>query len=195
MSRFTIHTAETAPDASQEVLRNVERRFGFVPNLIGTMAAAPTAAKAYATLGDLFGQTSLTPVEQQLVLAAVSVSNGCRYCVAAHSWGLEAAGAGPDTVRAVREGRALADRKLEALRHFTTTVVEQRGWLDESDVEAFLGAGYRQDQILEVLVGVALKTLSNYANHIAAMPLDSALGEYAWESVQAERHGSLACCG
>lgn len=195
MSQFTIHTAETAPGASQDVLRVIERRFGFVPNLIGTLAAAPVAAKAYATLYDLFGQTSLTPVEQQLVLLAVSVTNGCRYCVAADSWGLDAAGAAPETVQAVRGGHELSDRKLEALRRFTATVVEQRGWLDESDVQEFLAAGYGEAHVFEVLVGVALKTLSNYTNHIAATPLDPALRQYAWESLKAERDASLACCG
>jgi len=185
MTHFPIYTAETAPDATRDVLRGAKRRFGFVPNLIGTLAAAPAAAKAYTTLYDLLGGTSLTPVEQQLVLAAVSVSNGCRYCVAAHSWGLEATGAGQDAVEAVREGRELEDPKLEALRRFVTTVVTQRGGLDQSDVQAFLGAGYRQEQVFEVLVGIALKTLSNYANHIAAIPLDSALEKYAWDSVEA----------
>ncbi|MBI4539381.1 MAG: carboxymuconolactone decarboxylase family protein [Gemmatimonadetes bacterium] len=185
MSEFTIHTIESAPAGSRETVQAIQQKFGFVPNLIGELAAAPSAVKAYATLGQLLEQTSLTTVEQQLVLLTVSVANGCRYCVAAHSGGLKAAGLGADQIEAAREGRMLADPQLQALQRFTLAVVETRGHVDEVDLRAFLDAGYRKDQILEVLVGVAMKTLSNYTNHIARTPLDRQLEAFAWEPAAA----------
>ncbi len=157
------------------------KKFGFVPNLIKELAAAPAAVNAYLTLSALFDGTSLTPVERQIVLAMASAENGCAYCVAAHTAALKTTGLADSQIEAIRERRALADRKLEALRIFTTAVVNMRGWIEDDDLDAFLQAGYTREQVLEVLVGVAMKTLSNYANHIAETPLDKQLEMFAWE--------------
>lgn len=153
----------------------VAKKFGFLPNLIRELAGAPAAVKAYVTLSGLLDETSLTPVERQIVLAAASAENGCEYCVAAHSAGLKMAGLAGDQIDAVREQRSLTDRRLEALRTFTRQIVKKRGWIDDADLDAFLQAGYTKEQVFEVLVGVAMKTLSNYANHIAQTPLDKEL--------------------
>ncbi len=185
MPVFTIHTIDSAPEGSRETMGAIKRKFGFVPNLIGELGAAPAAVKAYTTLTGLLEETSLSPVEQQLVLTATSIANSCHYCVAAHSMGLKMAGLAQNEIDAVREGRELADVRLEALRKLTSAVVERRGWLDSADVQAFLKAGYRQEQILEVLVGVAAKTLSNYTNHLAGTPLDRQLEAFAWEPATA----------
>jgi uncharacterized peroxidase-related enzyme len=177
---FVVHDIESSPAGSKATMDAVRRKFGFVPNLIGELAAAPAALKAYVTLSGLFDETSLTPVERQIVLATVSVENGCAYCVAAHTAGLKTAGLADDQIKAVRERRPLADGKLEALRIFTAAIVEARGWIDDRDLGAFLQAGYSKEQVLEVLVGVAMKTLSNYTNHIAETPLDAQLQAFAW---------------
>lgn len=187
MPKFTIHTIDSAPEASRETMRAIRQKFGFVPNLIGELAAAPAAVQAYATLSGLLEGTSLSPTEQQLVLVATSIANGCHYCVAAHSMGLKMAGLAQDQIEAIRENRELADGKLEALRKFTSAVVEKRGHLDSADVGAFLKAGYREEQILDVLVGVAAKTLSNYTNHLAGTPLDKQMEAFAWEPATAPR--------
>lgn len=152
-----------------------------MPNLIKELAAAPAAVNAYVTLSGLFDGTSLTPVERQIVLATTSTENGCAYCVAAHTAGLKMTGLVDDQIEALRERRALADRKFEALRIFTTAVVNTRGLIEENDLDAFRQAGYTREQVLEVLVGVAMKTLSNYANHIAETPLDKQLEAFVWE--------------
>lgn len=166
-------------------MRAIAKKFGFVPNLIRELAAAPAAIKAYVTLNGLLDETSLSPVERQLVLATASAENGCMYCVAAHTAGLKMAGFAADQIEAARERRSLADRKLEALRIFTATVVNKRGWIDDADLDAFLQAGYTREQVLEVLVGVTTKTLSNYANHIAQTPLDKELQAFARETAHA----------
>jgi uncharacterized peroxidase-related enzyme len=181
MSQFTIHTVDSAPAASRETLAAAQKKFGFLPNLLGELAAAPAALQAYVTLNELLGRTSLSPVAQQVVLVAVSMANGCHYCVAAHTAGLKMAGFAEDEIDALRAGRSLADLKLEALRVFTIGVVEQRGWIDDTNLQRFLDAGYAREQVFEVLVGVAMKTLSNYSNHIAETPLDKQLQPLAWE--------------
>lgn len=181
MQEFTIHTIDSAPENSREVMRAVEKKFGFVPNLIGELAAAPAAARAYVTLDGLLEESSLEPVEVQLVLAAASVANSCEYCVAAHTAGLKHTRLPEEGIEAIRRRRPLSDPRLEALRRFVTVVVERRGHPGEGEVDAFLTAGYRSEQILEVLVAVAMKTLSNYTNHVADTPLDEELRAFQWE--------------
>lgn len=185
MADFTIHTLETAPEPARETLAAIQRKFGFIPNLMGELAATPAALKAYTALNELLTETSLTPIEQQVVLTAASIANGCEYCVAAHSAGLKSAGLEEGEIDAVRNGRPLADAKLEALRTFTAAVVERRGWVKQTEFDRFLNAGYRREQVFDVLVGVSMKTLSNYANHIAGTPLDRQLQPFAWEPATA----------
>src|SRR5260370_27639956 len=85
-----------------------------------------------------------------------------------------------ETVAALREAKPLPDRKLQALRTFALEAVRKRGWLDATDVEAFLAAGYDRGHLLEVLTWVSLKTLSNYTNHVAKTPLDAAFSRQKW---------------
>ena len=185
MSQFTIHTVDSAPAASRETLAAVQKKFGFLPNLLGELAAAPAAVQAYVTLNELLGRTSLSPVAQQVVLVTTSIVNGCHYCVAAHTAGLKMTGFADDQIDALRAGRPLADPKLQALRVFTTGVVERRGRIGDADLQRFLDAGYARELVFEVLLGVAMKTLSNYSNHIADTPLDKQLQPLAWEPAAA----------
>lgn len=181
MPEFVIHTIDSAPEPSKETLKAVEKKFGFVPHLLGELAAAPVALKAYVALHDLLSQSSLQPIEQQLVLATASIANGCGYCVAAHSRGLRAAGLPEAELEALRRDGSLQDRRLDALRQFVKSLVDGRGCVRQSELRHFLDTGFRREQVFEVLIGVAMKTLSNYANHLAHTPLDERLLPFAWE--------------
>ena len=177
---YAIHTLDTAPEAAREPLAKAQRAFGFVPNLLAVMASAPSLLKAYMTLGALFDESSLTPSERQVVLLEVSYQNGCDYCVAAHTVIAGMQGVAADVVKAIRDGQPIADERLEGLRQFTAAVVQSRGWPSEEPTRAFFDAGYTQAQALEVILGVGMKTLSNYTNHLAATPLDVAFSKDAW---------------
>ena len=100
-SGFTIHTVESAPDGSRETLAKAQDRYGFIPNLLGVLAAAPAAVNGYVTLSGIFAESSLTPVEQQVMLLSVSFENGCDYCVAAHSGAARLARVSEDVVTAL----------------------------------------------------------------------------------------------
>ncbi len=180
MSDFTIHTKESAPEAARETLEQVEAAYGFLPNLMATMAESPALAEAYFTLSSLFEKTTLTPVERQVVLLSASRENDCHYCVAAHTGGARRARVPAPVIEALRAGAKLPDGKLEALRRFTIAVVGKRGRLDDDEVEAFREAGYTRANLLEVILGAGLKTLSNYTNHIAKTPLDRAFAPMEW---------------
>lgn len=177
---FKIYTASDAPAGSQAILAATQKGLGFVPNLFGTMAGAPSMLSAYTTLSRIFDESSLSATERQIVLLATSRVNGCEYCMAAHTAIAGMQRVPRDVIDALRDGEALADPHLEALRRFTITVVESRGWPDEAAVNEFAAAGYGPQQVLEVVLGIGMKTLSNYVNHIAGTPLDGQFAPARW---------------
>jgi uncharacterized peroxidase-related enzyme len=180
MDSFPVHSEMTAPAGSQELLAGVRRGIGFVPNLMGVLAEAPAALEAYLALSKLFESSSLSPVEKQVVLLSVSFENGCDYCVAAHTGLALMKGVPRGVVAALRDGTPIGDVRLEALRAFTASVSRQRARVPEAEVVAFMAAGFSRQQLLEVLLGVTQKTLSNYVNHVANTPLDTAFKAHQW---------------
>ena len=182
MPKLIAHTVETAPAASRPLLEGIGRGFGFVPNLFGVFAESPAALRGALDIYQAFSSSSLSAAEQQLVMLAVSVANDCQYCVAAHSTlAKRFAKVDAALVDAVRNRQPLADARLDALVSFTRKVVEQRGMLDDAEVAAFLDAGYTPAQLLEVLLGVGMKTFNNYVDHIAHTPLNDQFKAEAWQ--------------
>ncbi len=178
--RFPVHTTVTAPEPARALLVKARRKFGLVPNLIGEMAESPAVLAGYLAAADAFSQSSFSPVEQHVVLQTVNALNACDYCQASHSAAAIAAlKIDPALDAALRRKTPLPDRRLDTLREFTSRVVTQRGWLDDADLRAFLDAGFSLAQVLEVMLGVGLKTISNYINHVAATPLDAPFAGHA----------------
>lgn len=167
MSLFTRHTDATAPKGAAEVLAIAKARYGFIPNLAAYLAESPHVLGTTLTLSEAFDKTSLTSQQQQLVLMTVSVLNGCSYCRTAHTGLARRAGMDDANVRAVLALERLPDHRLNALRDFTRQLVEERGRVNVDQVKAFLAAGYTRAQVFEVVLGVALKTLTNFSNHLA----------------------------
>lgn len=182
MTEFTTHTLETAPEDSRETLLGAKQAYGFIPNLLGNLSNSPATLKAYTTLSGIFGDSSFSPTQQQVVMMAANRFHECEYCVAAHSVLAEMQKVPADVIDALRDDQPIADQKLEALRTFTTRVIEKRGWVDDSDTGDFYAAGFNQEQVLEVVLGIAFKTISNYTNHITQTPLDDAFASRKWQS-------------
>ncbi|BAZ49163.1 carboxymuconolactone decarboxylase family protein [Nostoc ellipsosporum NOK] len=177
---FTIYTIETAKEASKEALIHAKETFGLIPNLEGILAEAPAALKGGMALWDLFETTSFTPIEQQVIYLTANYEHDCRYCMAAHSGLAKMIGMTDEDIEALRHGQPLADQKLQALRLFTKRMIEARGWVNDQEIEEFLAAGYTKQQVLEVILGIAVKIIHNYTNHIAKTPLDKAFQPYVW---------------
>ncbi len=136
------------------------------------LAEAPAALEGYATLFQIFDKSSFTPAERQVVYLTANYENECQYCMAGHSVLAKIAHVPDQAIAALREGQRIEDSQLEALRTFTSKVVTNRGWVSEADVNAFLAAGYTKQNVLEVILGVAVKVISNYTNHVAHTPAD-----------------------
>jgi uncharacterized peroxidase-related enzyme len=182
MNHFTVYTVETAPAASRPLLESVGESLGFVPNLFGVFAESPAALRGGLAIYDAFSSSSLSRAEQQIVMLAVSEANDCGYCVAAHSTlAKRFAKVDPAVVDAVRRRAPIADARLDALATFTRAVVTKRGLLADSEVDTFLRAGYARAQVIEVLLGVGMKTFNNYVDHIARTPLNDEFKAEAWQ--------------
>ncbi len=180
MTTFPVHSSETAPQASKPILAATQKKFGFVPNLIRVLAEAPAAAEAYTTLMGIFESSSLSDAEQQTVLLTVSQVNQCDYCMAAHTTVAGLKNIPAEIIEALRSGATLPDAKLDALAVLTRSIVETRGWPTAAAKDAFFAVGYGTREYQEVIVGIGLKTISNFVNHAADTPLDPAFEGARW---------------
>jgi AhpD family alkylhydroperoxidase len=181
MHAFEVHNIESAPERSKPVLEAAQKSFGSIPNLFGVLAESPATVRAYAELGSTLEKSSaFDPTELQVVLMTTSFENDCEYCMAAHSAIAGLSKVPQPVIKSLRDGSPLLDPRLEALRVFTRAVVQKRGEVTAEDIGAFANAGYERRHVLEVILGVSFKTLSNYVNHIAETPVDAPFQRMAW---------------
>lgn len=178
---FPLLDESTAPEAAREALAVTRNNFGMIPNLEKVMASAPPLLEGYATLWDLFDTTTLTPIERQVVYLTANFENECNYCVPWHSMLAKRVGLPANAIDALRSGARLSDNKLEALRTFTRTLIANRGKATEAELQSFFAAGYSDVQTLEVVLGLAVKLMSNYTNSIAGTPLDQEVEKLRWK--------------
>jgi AhpD family alkylhydroperoxidase len=182
MTAFTFPTAETAPAEARPYLEGPQKHLGFVPNLLLGLSNSPATLASYAELVKNFGKVGLTGPEMQTVLVVASVENACAYCVAAHSTFATNLKIDPAALRAIRAGTAVPDGKLDALATFTRAMIRSRGHVSGADVERFVAAGYTREQGLGILIGLAMKTIANFANHFMQTPLDPQFAAQRWEN-------------
>ena len=180
MSDFEVHTKETAPTESAQHLASAEKAYGFIPNLLGMIAESPATLGAYLSIGQQFEQSFFSVIERQIIMLTTSRFNECDYCMAAHSVIAGMQAVPNDVIEALRNDQPIDDCRLEALRVFTSKVVEKRGHMSGADIAAFLAVGYTNAQVLDVIFGVSFKTLSNYVNHVAETQLDDVFATQAW---------------
>lgn len=178
--QFSIHQLYTAPEGSREILAQLVQKYGFLPNLAGALAESPAILKGYLAVMSAFdsAETTLSPIERQVVLLTAATHNQCEYCAAAHGMLACKLGLGRGDVDKIQQGQKLDDARREALRHFTAAVVNERGRVSDSELTAFIEAGFSRAQILEVLLGIVTKTLTGYAHHMAKIPLNEQFAGY-----------------
>jgi alkylhydroperoxidase family enzyme len=181
MTDFTLHKIEDATEDRKKVLEKAKGSMGIVPNMIAGLAESPQAADAYMALSHFFVKSSLTKEQRHVVWFTVNAEHDCEYCMAGHSMIAKLDQIDDSVVETARAVGSYDDPKLEALRKFTLAMVQKRGWLDPEEVDAFLTAGYTKQNVFDVLIGVAHKTMSNYANHIINTPLDPGSSALAWK--------------
>jgi uncharacterized peroxidase-related enzyme len=180
-TKFNIHTLESAPKASKPALQKLKESVGLIPNLAAAMSESPTLIEAFVTLRGVYQSGSFSPIEREVISLTNAVANRCGWCVAAHSTFALKVNTPPGEVESLRAGQSPENPRLKAISEFARKMTATRGQISESDLQAFLAAGYTKAQALEVIVGVAVSVLANYANHLADAPLDEFLQPQAWK--------------
>ncbi len=177
-----LHDHHTAPERARPILAAVNRANGFTPNLFRALANSPATLTGFAALLEANDGGTLSPMERQIVQLTASIENQGRYCVAGHSAFAARMGLPIEPIRAIRDGRPLADKRYQGLVDFTRAVVRNRGHVTDDDKAAFEASGFTTEQIFEVITGIALKTITNYVSSVFDLPLDRQFQAQAWSA-------------
>ena len=180
MMNFPSHDLESAPAASKPLLEASQKAFGRLPGLHKVLAESPQAYEGYQLLHKLFTETDFDADELTVVWQAINVEHACHYCVPAHTGIAKMMKVSDVLSEALRNEAPLLSAKLEALRTFTVQMVRERGNVSETQMQAFFDAGYGHRAVLDVILGLAQKTMSNYINHVAETPVDEVFQPLAW---------------
>jgi alkylhydroperoxidase family enzyme len=180
MTSLTIHTKESAPEKSKPLLEGSLKSFGMIPNLHGILASAPKVLEGYQVLHQLFTETSFNAEELTVVWQAINVEHGCHYCVPAHTGIAHSMKVDPALTEALRNQEKMPTPKLQALFNMTLIILRNRGHVTQEQLNDFYDVGYNEQQILEIILGLAQKVISNYTNHIGNTPVDDTFAQFAW---------------
>ncbi len=170
MSTFNVPKREEVSTANQVIFDNLEKAVGFVPNLFATYAHSENALGNYLNLSN--AKTSLKTKEKEVVNLAVSEVNSCIYCLSAHTAISKMNGFTEDQILELRAGRASFDNKLDALARLAKNITENRGATDAAIVDNFFAAGWTRENLIDTIVLVGDKTISNYINNTTEVPVD-----------------------
>jgi len=182
MAHLKLENNPVSP-VSQGIFDSTQKALGFVPNMYKDMGNNPALLDAYTYSYHSFRANSgFSPVEQEVVFLSVAYENNCEYCMAAHSFVGDMMTKVPaEITNAIREGKQIPDLKLAALSKLTRSLTATRGNVSQVEVDAFLAVGYSESHVLGIIAGIAVKTLSNYSNHITNPKLDAAFAGRIWK--------------
>ena len=181
MKSFKIHNLETVPAKSKEMLEASTKANGFTPNLHGVLAESPQIFEAYQVLHKLFLQSSFNAEELTVVWQTINVEHECSYCVPAHTGIAHMMKVDPAITEALRNSTALPTEKLQVLHNTTLALVKNRGHISNEEAEKFYAVGYENRQLLDIVLGLSQKIISNYTNHLAKTPVDKAFQSFVWK--------------
>lgn len=180
MSRLPLHTLESAPEQSRQRVQKAISNNGFLPNLIGTLANSPASLEAYLTVGEINGRSGLTLQEREVVQITAASIHGCDFCVAGHSaLSVKKAGLTRAQTVALQQRTLTGDERLDALATFTKAVIVSRGAVTDGELDSFRAAGFSDEQVLGVILGVSLATLCNFSNNLARNTINPELLPFA----------------
>jgi uncharacterized peroxidase-related enzyme len=167
---FQVPTQADVSENNQVIFDQLNKSLGFVPNLYAYYAKSETALSDYLTLQNR--KTSLRNKEKEVINLATSQVNNCAYCLAAHTVLGKNVGFSDQQILDIRQGKAPFDEKLDALAAFTKATVEQRGRASEAHKTALLEAGYTEANLVDVILLIGDKTISNYLHNTTNLPVD-----------------------
>jgi uncharacterized peroxidase-related enzyme len=172
---FSVPSREEVSANNQAIFDNLQKGLGFIPNLYAYYAKNETALGDYLTLQNR--KSTLSAKERETINLVTSQINGCRYCQSAHTALGKMNGFTDEQIIDIRKGSASFDSKLDALAKFTASVVEHRGRATEESKEAFFAAGYDEANMIDVVVVIGDKIISNYLHNLTGFAIDFPLAE------------------
>lgn len=175
MSTFQVPKREEVSGNNQAIFDNLEKALGFVPNLYATYAHSENALQNYLSLSG--AKTSLTAKQKEVVNLAVSQVNNCIYCLSAHTAIGKLNGFSDDQILELRGGQATFDAKLDALARLAKNITENRGVTDKEILENFFNNGWTKENLVDTIVLVGDKTISNYLHSTTDVPIDFPVAE------------------
>ena len=180
MSDFKLYTLDSAPAKAKPLLEKSIEAFGMIPNLHGVMAESPELLQAYQDLHNLALNSSFDKNELSVVWQTINVEHACHYCVPAHTAIANMMEVDEGITEALRNETPLESEKLEVLRGTTLLILRKRGVIDKADIDTFYQAGYNRQNLLDIILVLSQKVMSNYVNHLADTPVDEAFKAFTW---------------
>lgn len=180
MSTFKLHNETSAPDSAKPLLQNSQQSFGMIPNLHAVMAESPQLLEGYQQLHGLAQKTAFDAAELTVVWQTINVEHNCHYCVPAHTGIAYSMQVEENVINALRDETELPSNKLNVLRDTTLEILRERGHLSNEQKKAFFEIGYNNQHLLDIVLVLSQKVMSNYVNHLADTPVDSAFQKFDW---------------
>ena len=172
MNRISIPTAEQTPTASIPLLDAVNKQLGVVPNMMKLIGNSPAALEGYLNLNGALSKGTIGVKTSERIALAIAEYNGCSYCLSAHTYlGENVAKLDAAEMKTNRNGSS-SDTKANAAISFATSVARTRGKVSDADIQAVKAAGFNNAEIIEIVLHVALNTLTNYVNEVAKTVID-----------------------
>lgn len=165
-----LNPSQAQPEVAA-TLQAVKNKLGILPNLFATLAQAPVALNGYLNLSEILSGGRLSGRQREIVALAIGQANACQYCLSAHTLLAKGQGLNDGDIRQARAGKANAPLD-DALARLAARLTETRGRLPREELEGYRSAGVDDGLLLEVIAAVALNTLTNYVNHVAATDID-----------------------
>ncbi len=170
MQNFNVPTREEVSENNQAIFDNLKGALGFVPNLYAYYAKNDTALADYLALQNR--KSTLKAKEREIINLVTSQINGCRYCQSAHTALGKMNGFSEEQILEIRGGSAAFDAKLDALTKFTKSVVENKGNASQTTKDNFFAAGYTEANMIDVVIIVGDKVISNYIHNLTGFAID-----------------------
>ena len=170
MARFQVPSRGEVSANNQAIFDNLQKQIGFVPNLYAYYAKNETALGDYLSLQNR--KSTLKAKEREIINLVVSQVNGCRYCQSAHTVLGKMNGFNEDQILEIRGGNASFDAKLSALAQFTHAVASNKGNVSNEAKEQFFAAGYDEANLIDVVIVIGDKTISNFIHNLTQFEID-----------------------
>ncbi len=170
LNPITVPTRDQVSPANQALFDGLKKGLGMVPNLYATMAHSERALGTYLALQN--AGSSIQGKAREVVNLVVSQVNGCEYCLAAHTVIGGMVGFTADQIMEIRRGRASFDARLDALARLVERIASERGHADPARLQAFFDAGWTTEHLVDAIVVIGDKTVTNYLHATTRVPVD-----------------------